>query len=160
MLFPKTLLKWKEPVISTEAERSAQRHGDRRLMTMIAAICFLFLWVSARLLPVTEMLRLSIGVGMLVLFILLVCLLYRIAPSCVEITEAGISQGITDETTQAWEFRNIAQCEIVKTVPDGRPVSVLVIELKNGDRETIGIAPSVSEDEIRILLQSKGVIFR
>ena len=56
-----------------------------------------------------------------------------------------------------YRFGAVDHCEIGNASVGGRTMSVLVVALKNGDRETFGVAPSVSTAVLRATLEQRGV---
>jgi hypothetical protein len=61
------------------------------------------------------------------------------------------------ESAAIWKFKDIDHCEIINTKMGDSDQPVLIIESHRGKRTTLGIAPSVSVDEIQVVLKNKNV---
>jgi len=80
----------------------------------------------------------------------------RLMQIVVKITDKAIVWELGDTPT-VYRFGAVDHCEIRNASVAGRTMSVLVVALKNGDRETFGVAPSVSTEVLRSTLEQRGV---
>lgn len=90
--------------------------------------------------------------------IAIVCLLMtaRISRSSVKITDKSVVWNCGKSPT-VYRFGTVDHCEIRSTCIEGKTMSVLVVEMKNGDRETFGVDPSVSDELLKSTLEQRGV---
>ena len=80
----------------------------------------------------------------------------RLMRIIVKITDKAIVWELGDSST-VYRFGAVDHCEIRNTSLGGRVLPVLVVALKNGDRETFGVAPSVSAEVLLATLEQRGV---
>ena len=154
--FPKVLLRWKEP---KALQQAGHREGKRSLARMIAVIVpvsLVLIWLVHRFAGEATG-RISAALVLVILFLYFCLWVYKVFPSCVEVSETGISQSVTSEDEETWNFEDIGHCEIGTTDVDGRTLRVLVIETRQGDRSTLGLADSVSTEDLRAVLARKGL---
>jgi hypothetical protein len=78
----------------------------------------------------------------------------------VEITGKAIVVWDLGDVPTVYRFGAVDHCEIGNRSVGGRTMSVLVVALKNGDREALGVAPSVSTEALRGTLEQRGVSVR
>jgi hypothetical protein len=85
------------------------------------------------------------------------CLLItvRVSRSFVRITDKSIVSDCGRHPT-VYRFRDLDHCEIRSALVEGKTMSVLVVEMKNGDRESFGVDPSVSDEVLRSTLEQRG----
>jgi hypothetical protein len=62
-----------------------------------------------------------------------------------------------DETPTVYRFGTVDHCELGTMSVGNKTYSVLVVALKNGDREIFCVAPSVSLEVLRSTLEQRGV---
>jgi len=155
-IFPKVLLRWQEPHDFKRAQDMAEMRGISRLTLIILGTALGFIWFANMMVPGIA-LKLLIAFGMVLLGIIFIILMYRFFPSYVEISEAYITRGVSDETNTSWKFKDIDHCEISSVNIKGQEIPVLTIETKRRKRTTMGIAASVSLTELEELLKSKNL---
>lgn len=155
---PQEDLAWTEPRAFRRGELdSAQRWVVAMIIFTIAA-GLVFLWLSTRYsLGTSAPRRLLVAVGGIIALFLGLLGITRLMRIVVRITAEGIIQELGEEP-QVFRFETIDHCEIGTMIADNGNYRVLVAELKNGDRETFCLDPSVPEDRIRSALDRAGVV--
>jgi hypothetical protein len=125
-------------------------------LTAGAAVVFLCIanWFDLGAEEVTWKLLMTACAIVILCIVLLGCT--RLMQIVVKITDKAIVWELGDTPT-VYRFGAVDHCEIRNASVTGRTMSVLVVALKNGDRETFGIAPSVSTEVLRSTLEQRGV---
>jgi len=82
--------------------------------------------------------------------------LARLSRTFIKITEKSIVWDC-GQRPMVYRFRDIHHCEISSKSVEGKKISVLVIELRNSDREIFGVNPSVPDEVLRTTLEQRGV---
>ena len=155
-LFPRVILRWREPkVLRVMAHEEARRSGMRMVSISIVA-ALPVIWLTHRL-AADATGRVGMVLALVIGFTCFVLWVHRAFPSWVTVTENGIRQSVTTEDEQAWKFEAMRQCEIVTRHVGGRAVRVLVIETRQGDCSSVGVADSVSTEELEAALAAKSV---
>ena len=154
-LFPKVLLRWKEP---RALHRAGQREAQRSLARMVPIIVLASLVLIGLTCSVSveAAARVGIASGLLLIFLYATSWVYRVFPCWIEVSEKGISQSVTNDDGATWTFEEIGHCRI-GSIHVGGGVRRVLIETKQGDSAMIGIADSVSTDELQAILLGKGV---
>jgi hypothetical protein len=155
-VFPKVFLRWHEP----RALRLAGHKENKRTLARIvpiATVAALVLGAVAYGFAPEVIGRLFAALGLVILFMYATLWVYRVFPSCVQVSEKGISQCVTSDDGTTWRYEAIDHCEIGTADTDGISVRVLTIETRRGERSTIGIADSVSTESLRATLADRGV---
>ena len=80
----------------------------------------------------------------------------RLMRIVVKITDKAIVREF-GETPAVYRFGTIAHCELGNMLVGSKIYSVLVVALKNGDREVFCVDPSVSAQVLRLTLEQRGV---
>jgi len=155
-LFPRTLLKWVEPAEIRQAFYENQRRRFGRLLPWIIIGSVLVIWMLGRNAGFKDTLHLYLAAGSVVGVIFLIFWMGKVTPVAVSITDTGIIRGFGDNAT-VWKYKNIDRCEIASVAAGGRTLSVLVLYLKGGRRSVVGVDSSISPDDLRLLLEGKGV---
>ncbi|OGW43729.1 MAG: hypothetical protein A2Y66_09175 [Nitrospirae bacterium RBG_13_41_22] len=101
--------------------------------------------------------KLLIAAGGIVILCLIVLVGSYLMPFTVKITDEEIVVDDLGDTPTVYRFKTIDHCETGNMLVGSETYSVLVIELKNGDREIIGVAPAVSKEVLRQTLGQRGV---
>lgn len=127
-----------------------------RIMPAVVIAFLAILWFLSRFAPETA-LKLCAVFVLITLFMYFTLWIYKVFPSCVVITEKGISQSVTTEDEVKWKFETLDHCEITSTTVDGSTLRMLIIETKKGNRSMLGIADSVSTEVLQQILTGKGV---
>ena len=154
--FPRVILRWKEPKV---LQMAGYREGKRSLMRMVSISILAsvpVIWLTHRLAAEATW-RVCTALAVVIVFMCFVFWVYRVFPSWVTVSERGISQSVTNEDEQTWEFNEMRHCAVVTRHVGGRAVRMLVIETRQGDRASVGIADSVSTEELESALVRKGV---
>ena len=93
--------------------------------------------------------------------IIIICLLLfvgaQLVQNTVKITDKAIVIIDFSDSPTVYKFKAIDHCEIGNMLVGEKTYSVLVTELKNGDRAIIGVAPHISKDVLRLTLEQRGV---
>jgi hypothetical protein len=121
---------------------------------------WLLAWVLWRLTGKNEpMMRLVLVVPFAVgwgLFLFCVWVLWEeLVPSVIKVTQVSISRGSASPVAHRYE--RIARCEIFTKQFDGFEARVLSIELTDGSKRLVGIADTVSAEELQRVLSERGV---
>ena len=155
-LFPRVIRRWKEPrVLQIEGAREGKRSLARMVSISILA-ALPIIWLTHRL-AAADTGRVCLALALVIVFMFFVFWVYRVFPSWVTVTDKGISQSVTSEDEQTWKFEAIRRCAIVTRLVGGKTVRMLVIEMRQGDRSSVGIADSVSTEELEAVLVTMGV---
>jgi hypothetical protein len=155
-LFPRVILRWKEPrVLQIEGAREGKRSLTRMVsLSILAALPII--WLTHRLAGAATG-RVCLALALVLVFMCFVLWVYRVFPSWVTVTERGINQWVTSEDEQTWKSGAIRRCTIVTRRVGGRAVRMLVIEMRQGERSSVGIADSVTTEELEAALATMGV---
>jgi hypothetical protein len=100
---------------------------------------------------------LLIAAGGIVILCLIALVGAHLVPFTVKITDKAVVVEDQGDTPTIYRFRSVDHCEIGNASVGATTVSVLVVALKNGDREIFGIDPSVSIADLRATLEHRGV---
>jgi len=155
-LFPRTFLKWMEPA---EIRKALYENKKRRFSSLLPVIIIgavVVIWMLSRNAGFTEVLRLYLVAGFCIGVVFLIFWMGKVVPVEVAVTDTGIVRGSGDSAT-VWKYKKIERCEIATVTAGAQTHSVLVIHLQGGRRSVVGIEPSVSLDNLRLLLECKGV---
>jgi hypothetical protein len=101
--------------------------------------------------------KLLIAAGGIVILCLILLVSSYLMPFTVKITDKEIVVDDLGDTPTVYRFKTIDHCETGNMLVGSVTYSVLVIELKNGDREVIGVAPAVSKEVLRQTLEQRRV---
>lgn len=156
-VFPRTILKWKEPEVFRDARKGAEKGSLKNLGIIITLSSIIFIFFINLIYPEITF-RLFVVLGLLELFIFFVASVYRVSPYYVWITDTSIVHDINVEDPSYINFKDIRHCEIATVVIDETAYPSLIVEAIKGERELIGIAASIKTNELRALLESKGVM--
>ena len=151
-------LMWQEPKCFRERGLKASRKSLFLIigLTVCSALVFIGLagWSGLGAEMTWKLLTAACG-------IIIICLLIfaeaRFVPNTVKITDKAIVIMDFSETATVYKFKAIDHCEIGDMLVGGKTYSVLVTELKNGDREFTGVAPAISKDVLQLALEQRGV---
>lgn len=91
--------------------------------------------------------------GIAIVFLLMTA---RVSRSFVKITDKSIVWNCGKRPT-VYRLAAVDHCEIRRALVEGKTMSVLVVEMKNGDRESFGVDPSVSDEVLCSALAQRGV---
>ena len=81
----------------------------------------------------------------------------HLVPFTVKITGKEILIDDLSDTPTVYRFKGIDHCEIGNMLVGNKTHCVLVIELKNGDREIIGVSTAVSKEILQQTLEQQGI---
>ena len=125
-------------------------------LTICAAIAFLCItyWFD---LGAKAMWTLLVAAGAIIILCLVVWGCVHLMQNNVEITDKAIVIWNLGDVPEVYRFEAVDHCEISNTFVGSRTISMLVVALKNSDREVFGIAPSVSTEVLRSTLEQRGV---
>jgi hypothetical protein len=150
-------LTWVEPGDFRKSGVKVSRNWMVRIIGLTAVAVVVFIGIADWFYPGAEVTRnVSIAGGGIVMMILVLFFISRMMRIVVKITDKAIVCEL-DEPPTVYRFKTIDHCEIGNMVVGSRTHSVLVIELKNGDREIFGVASSVSKEVLRLTLEQRGV---
>lgn len=152
-------LKWAEP----KAFRKQELKGSWKSvfcivsLTIGATVSFLCIiyWFD---LGTNGTWNLLAATGAIIILCLVVWVCGYLMQNTVEITDTAIVAWDLGDVQTVYRFVAVDHCEIGNKSVGGRTMSVFAVALKNGDRETFGIAPSVSTEALRRTLEQRGVI--
>jgi len=150
-------LTWVEPRGFRKADLRGSWKSIFRIISLTAIAAMIFLAIAKwfdREADVT--LKLLITAGALVILCVVLWGSAYLMQVVVKITDKAIVWELGDTPT-VYRFGTVDHCEIRNASVGGRTISVLVIALKNGDREIFGVAPSVSTEVLRSTLEQRGV---
>lgn len=156
----KKQLQWQEPIRFRKAGLKASRKSVFCIIALTACAALFFIgiayWFNFDLgAELTWKLLIAAG-GIVVLCLIVLVGAYRM-PLTVKITDKEIVVDDLGDTPTVYKFKTIDHCETGNMLVGSEMYSVLVIELKNGDRETIGVAPAVSKEVLRQALEQRRV---
>jgi len=101
--------------------------------------------------------KLLIAAGGIVFICLILLAASHLMPFTVKITDKEILIDDLGDTPTVYRYKTIDHCEIGSMLIGNNTYCVFVIELKNGDREIIGVAPAVSKEVLQQTLEQQGV---
>lgn len=150
-------LRWTEPRGFRKTDLKGLWKSILGIISLTAIATVVFLWISNWFNLGTEMTwKLLITAGAIFILCLVLYGCTRMMQIDVKITGKAIVWELGDTQT-AYRFEAIDNCEIRNASVGGRTIPVLVVALKNGDREDFGIAPSVSVEVLRSTLKQRSV---
>lgn len=151
-------LKWAEP----KAFRKPELKGSWKSvfgivsLTIGAAVSFLCIiyWFDFGANATWNLLT---AAGAIIILCIVVWMCGYLMQNTVEITDKAIVTWDLGDVPTVYRFEAVDHCEIGNSSVGGKTMSVFVVALKNGDRETFGIAPSVTTEALRRTLEQRGV---
>ncbi len=151
-------LTWSEPRGFRRSSLKASRKLVLRIIVVTACATLIFIGIANWIDPRTDLTwkLLIVGGGIVIVCLLLwagTCLV----PFTVRITDKAIVVEDVSETATVYRFATIDRCEIGSMRVGSETYSVLVIEGTKGDREIVALAPTVSEEVVRMTLEQRGV---
>jgi len=154
----KKKLTWQEPRGIRELGRKTSRKSIFRIIGLTACAALVFIsianWTGLEAEVTWKLLIATCG-------IILLCLLLlagtHLVQNTVKITNKAIVIMDFSDMPTVYRFKTVDHCEIGNMLVGSETYSVLVIKLKNGDREIIGVAPTVSKDILQSTLEQRGV---
>lgn len=150
-------LAWVEPRGTRKADLKGSWESVRVMTGLTAAATAVFLLIANWCdLGAEATWKLLMTAGAIVILCLVALGCARLMQISVKITDKAIIWELGDTWT-VYRFGTIDHCEIRTASVGGRTMSLLVVALKNGDRETFGVAPSVSAEILRSTLEQRGV---
>jgi hypothetical protein len=159
-LIPRTYLHWREPALVRRTREAAEEKALPRLLRpALVLLCtglLLLQWYFATLnpnkqpRPLWQVLPVAVGFGLLLVYVL--PLLYRLCPSSIRVTDAGLAR-VVGNHARVWKYRDLRSCRVVS---EGA-VSVLELTTGGGQAVILGIAPSVPLEELCEVLAGCGV---
>jgi hypothetical protein len=150
-------LTWMEPKGFRKAELKGSWKSLLRIIGLTLGAVVVFIGIGHWLEPEANVAwKLWVAGGGIVVMCLVIWVGTRLMRITVAITDKAIVWELGDTPT-VYRFRDIDRCEIGTASVGGKPVAVLVVNLKNGDTETFGIASSISAEVVRTTLQQRGV---
>ena len=154
---PNAPLAWMEPaVFCLEGQQQAGRSGFRMVLLTLVFTAVLA-GVGHAFAPGTDAVRnLLIAGGGLAVVLLLHTLRARFGRATVKITGKSIVWDFGKHPT-VYPFSKMAHVEIGTTDVGGTVCPVLILEMKNSDRESFGIDPAVGPDRVRQALEARGI---
>lgn len=156
--FSKKRLTWAEPRIFRRRERTGSWKLVFGIIGLTAGVALVFLCVANWFDGGAEVTwKLLIAVGAITMLCIVVWGCIHLMQIMVKITDKAIVVWDLGDTPTIYRFGSIDHCEIYHKNVGGRPIDVLVLELKNGDRETLGVAPTVSASALRSALEQRQV---
>lgn len=155
-IFPRVILRWKEPKIPQTAGSREDKRSLIRMISMSVLAGLPVIWLMHRLSPGAAG-RAVMALAAIIFFMCFVFWVYRVFPSWVTVTDRGISQSVTSEDEQTWKFEAIRHCAIRTICAGGRPIRQLIIVTRKGDHAAVAIADSISTGELEAVLTAKGV---
>jgi hypothetical protein len=163
-LVPKTYLQWREPraIRRTREDLAAKTLPPWGRPAIVAVVlgAVLLIWLLARLDPNKHPpgvhVPLSIGLLAGLFFVYLLPWLYRLAPSQILITDAGIRMVIGDGVS-VWRYKDIHSCAIVSRDCNGEKMAILALTGPAGENCLLGIAPSIAIEDLKRTLAQQGL---
>lgn len=150
-------LAWAEPRDFRRAELKDSRKWLFRMICLTVSVAVVFLCITNWLELEAEVSRkLLIGAGGIVVLILGLLASTGLMRIVVKITDKAIVWEL-DEPPSVYRFGTVDHCELGNMSVGNRTYSVLVVALKNGDREIFCVASSVSTQVLRSTLEQRGV---
>ncbi len=151
-------LTWSEPRGFRRSSLTASRNSVLRIVVVTACATLIFIGIANWIDPWTELTwKLLIVGGGIVIICLLMWVGACLVPFTVRITDKAIVVEDVSDTATVYRFATIDRCEIGSMHVGSETYSVLVIEGTKGDREIIALAPTVSEEVLRMTLEHRGV---
>jgi len=154
----KKKLTWQEPRGFRELDRKASRKSMFSIIGLAACAGLVFIgivnWIG---LEAKVTWTLSIATCGIIILCLLLLIGTNLVQNTVKISDKTIVIMDFSDTPTVYRFKTVDHCEIGDMLVGSETYSVLVVELKNGDREIIGVAPAVSKDVLRLTLEQRGV---
>ncbi len=162
-LFPKTYLKWTEPKLERRTrdalEKAAMPYWLRPTLLLLLSGLLLLNWLLATLnpqnnpLPFMQALFIALIGG--VFFVYGFPLILELCPSYIRVTETCIHRVIGNHA-RVWKYSEIQVCRIVSEGTDGG-INILEITTHKGKTSILGIAATVSLDELEREVSERGV---
>ncbi len=158
-LIPKTYLRWREPAAAVRTREALAKlpRWFRPAATLVCFVLLLLPWLLTFVLPNRHPLPFwQVGPGVLAMALVMVYvfpLIYRFCPSDIRITERGIRMDVAN-SRNLWTYRDLKSCRVVL---DGAEVRLLELTIARGETVIIGIAPSVSTEELVRVLTTCGI---
>ena len=90
------------------------------------------------------------GIAFLIIYV------SKLTTTTISITDKSIVMNCGDNSDY-WNFSEIDHCEISSMKTGGTAPAALVVQTKGGHRKIIGITPSIKLEDLKLLLESKGV---
>lgn len=150
-------LVWTEPRGFRSKELKGAGKWLFRVICLTFSIAFILMFVAYRLemdaVVYRNLLVSAVGIVVLILVLRASTGLMRIT---VKITDKAIVWEF-DEPPTVYRFGTVEHCELGNMSVGNRTYSVLVVALKNGDREIFCVDSSVSTQVLRATLEQRGV---
>jgi hypothetical protein len=153
-------LQWQEPRGFREPGLKDSLKSTFRIIALTAAATLVVIGIAYWLdfdLGAEMAWILLIAAGGIVILCLIALVGAQLVPFTVKITDKAVVVEDQGDTPTIYRFKSVDHCEIGNASVGATTVSVLVVALKNGDREIFGIAPSVSSADLRATLEHRGV---
>ncbi|TAN40110.1 MAG: hypothetical protein EPN25_08990, partial [Nitrospirae bacterium] len=149
---------WQEPKCFQKLGLNASRKVMFRIIGLSVCSALVFIGLANWFGLGTEMTwKLMIATCGIIFICLLLFVGAHFVQNTVKITDKAIVVIDFSDTLTVYKFKAIDHCEIGNMLVGNKTYSVLVAELKNGDREIIGVAPPISKDILRLTLEQRGV---
>lgn len=149
---------WQEPKCFRELGLNASRKSVFRIIGLSTCSALVFIGIANWLGLGTEITwALIIATCGIIIICLLLLVGAYLVQNTVKITDKGIVIIDFSDTLTVYKFKAVDHCEIGDMLVGNKMYSILVIELKNGDSEIIGVAPTISKDILRLTLEQQGV---
>ena len=153
-------LQWQEPMGFRKSGLKTSRKSVLRIIGLTACVALFFIVIAYRLdLSLGSELswKLLTAAGGIVLMCLILLAASHLVPFTVKITGKEILIDDLSDTPTVYRFKGIDHCEIGNMLVGNKTHCVLVIELKNGDREIIGVSTAVSKEILQQTLEQQGI---
>ena len=152
-------LQWQEPKGFRRSGLEAARKSVLLIIGLTACAALFFIAIAYWFDPALGRevsWKLLIAAGGIILMCLILLAASHLMQFTVKITEKEILIEDLGDTPTVYRHKTIDHCEIGSMLVGNKTYCVLVIELKNGDREIIGVAPAVSKEVLQQTLEQQG----
>ncbi|MFH0797642.1 MAG: hypothetical protein V2A65_11440 [Candidatus Omnitrophota bacterium] len=154
---PDQELAWAEPRAFRSADLEDSKKWVFNMVLLIAGVALIFICIANRFGAGAEVTRkLLITAGGLIAYFFVLLGYTRLMSIIVKITDKAVVREMGDSPA-VYQFGTIDHCEIGRMMVKNQIYSILVVALKQGDRELFCVHPSISTDVLRSTLEHRGV---
>jgi hypothetical protein len=155
-LFPQKFMEWTEPQEIKDVRYANQKRIFSKFLPAFIIVSFAGIFLLGKLMPGIQVNNLYIAVLAVAGVIFMIILMSKVTTTTISITDKSIVMNCGDNS-DFWNFNEIDYCEISSMKAGGTTPAALVVQTKGGRKKIIGIAPSIKVEDLKLLLESKGV---
>ncbi|MDD4870849.1 MAG: hypothetical protein PHR77_09840 [Kiritimatiellae bacterium] len=155
-LFPRQYMEWAEPQEIKDVRYVNQKRIFQKFLPAFIILSFAGIFLLGKLKPGLPVNNLYIAALVVAGIIFMIIYMSKVTTTTISISDRSISMNCGDNA-DFWNFNEIDHCEISNMKTGGTAPAALVVQTKGGHRKIIGIAPSIKLEDLKLLLESKGV---